>query len=717
MTCKQTLRRRPLAAAVFLFLAAFLMLPGHAGEAADREDPPEDKASPGQSSSAPEEGLIVGDASPTVTSALQGKEGVRIQTLCTHCNSANIQVGGLSQDLVPMSQDGFPVIGGLATSLVLTVLPADTIAEAEVVKGPGEAAEPSQAAGGVIALTGTDPGDLPWLDVNSGSGSFDRQYANLRLAGELTEQVTASVTFGMDKANPIDDDNNGFNDVGRVDREFYDARTTIALGLNHTLNLATDYIGEDNFNARGAFDIFGFLRDGEDQWTREDTLLERRSHRAGWTWTQRNGGTLAVRGLTADREQRVLSQLTAIPDLFGPGSDQLFDRFQIEEENHWVGASYDRPIGFAWRISTGIESSYQRVAANSVNIFTLIGGGTPDEAEEAEDKVELQSAYFDAGWAPSTKFDMLFGVRYDDVELSHDEINLGRVIQNTQEDSQVSPRVTMRWFPSSGWTLRFLAGRTFRPPKPILAEVCCGQSYQDSSSARPETATTVGLETIFQPDPEWRVSAYMARTEFDDHLLRLVAWSQLFIQTYALANVGEAQADTAEIAMRYTPGGAGGRLQLDTSIGWLDFTNTGDRNVPVEVAPPSFATTQTVLVPMDEIPYRPERTGSIAATYRFADKYLVSIGGNYTGEMWIQQFNADGISPNGLEQAFRRTDDFWIGTLSAVIPLNESIEFQINLDNFTDEIQNDLGDPTTDFNWGPLAGRTWSAGLRVHLNR
>ena len=69
-----------------------------------------------------------GQSAATVTEALEGRDGVRIQTLCTHCNSANVQVGGLSEDLVPLSRDGFPIVGGLATTFVLGILPADTIA-------------------------------------------------------------------------------------------------------------------------------------------------------------------------------------------------------------------------------------------------------------------------------------------------------------------------------------------------------------------------------------------------------------------------------------------------------------------------------------------------------------------------------------------------------------------------------------------------------------
>ena len=45
----------------------------------------------------------------TVTGSLQGKDGLRIQTLCTHCNSANIQAGGLSQEFAPVILDEFRV--------------------------------------------------------------------------------------------------------------------------------------------------------------------------------------------------------------------------------------------------------------------------------------------------------------------------------------------------------------------------------------------------------------------------------------------------------------------------------------------------------------------------------------------------------------------------------------------------------------------------------
>ena len=55
------------------------------------------RADTGGASSKPDDKVSIDESESSVTGSLQGKEGVRIQTMCTHCNSANIQVGGLNQ--------------------------------------------------------------------------------------------------------------------------------------------------------------------------------------------------------------------------------------------------------------------------------------------------------------------------------------------------------------------------------------------------------------------------------------------------------------------------------------------------------------------------------------------------------------------------------------------------------------------------------------------
>jgi len=73
----------------------------------------------------------------TVTEAQAASLLASIQTMCTHCNSANIQVGGLSKEYAPITRNDYPVIGGLATSLVMSILPSDTIGDARCSRGRG----------------------------------------------------------------------------------------------------------------------------------------------------------------------------------------------------------------------------------------------------------------------------------------------------------------------------------------------------------------------------------------------------------------------------------------------------------------------------------------------------------------------------------------------------------------------------------------------------
>jgi len=208
------------------------------------------------------------------------------------------------------------------------------------------------------------------------------------------------------------------------------------------------------------------------------------------------------------------------------------------------------------------------------------------------------------------------------------------------------------------------------------------------------------------------ISAYVARTEFEDHILRLVGWSQVFIQTYTLANIPRSVADRAELALRWSPNG---RLRFDASAGWLSFENVGDEEVDVFVTPPSFAAPQRVPIRIGRVPYQPVRSGSLAARIELPRSTFLSLQTSYTGSMAIQQFIR--LPQNSVldTREMRQTPEFWLLSVTAEIPLTQAISLMTAINNLTNEIQNDLPDPTTDYNWGPLAGRSFRVGLRFHL--
>jgi outer membrane receptor protein involved in Fe transport len=633
----------------------------------------------------------------SVTGALQGKEGLRIQTLCTHCNSANIQVGGLSAELVPIWLSGYPVLGGLATSMIFSVLPADTVADAKVAKGPGIPMAPGRAAGGLIRLTESTPRELPHVDFTAEAGSFNRKRGAVRFAGPLSAWASASIIAGRETADAVDDAVSGVNDIGNLDRDFVETRLEFEAGRNHDFDVGFSWIDEDNIDGRGAFDQFLYIPGDASSlsWTREDTLVDRREYRAGWAWKLGRGRSLAVQLLSDNRHQRVISQVTEA-DVGYPPFNELTTRLKIKETNDWGSIRYRHPIGLRGVIAAGIEASDQNIPVESIVLDT-------GEIKPTEDDVEIRSGFVDFDFKLGQRWGLRGGLRYDDAKWGGWGLNFfGDRVVEYRNRSRTSPRATVSFRPSEGWTLKLIAGSSFRVPRPIFAEVCCGQNYERNVDTDTQTGTSVGFEGVFQPSPDLRLSVYAARNEFDDYILRMVGQSMLYVQTYALANIDETRADSLEAALRWRPVP---RLTLDGSIGWLSHHNRGDELVEIRLRgtiPP-----MTVFLPIDRVPYEPMRTASAAATVSLPGEAEVAAQASYTGTMPIQQY-----ADSGLLTDLRETPDFWLVSLSFRVPLVEGLELLGGIDNVTDELQNDLGDQTTDYNWGPLAGRSWRLGLR-----
>ncbi len=637
------------------------------------------------------EGHASSPSAATVTDNLQGKDGVRIQIMCTHCNSSNIQVGGLNQDLVPVFSAGYPLLGGLATSFVFNVLPADNISDTQVTKGPGNAGDPASAAGGTIRLSEVQPSEVPRLDLSLDGGSYGLRSGSVRFAGSISPRLSGYIIAGVTEADPVDDDKDGWNDVGSLDREFGRGGLLFQAGSDHRFDLGGSWIAEDTLEARGAFDVFGYFMSSDSAWTREDTLLERGEIRGGWQWQRSDGQRLEVRLLQAIRHQSVQSQYTAVPEF--ENFSEFAERFRIREQNRWGSIAYNRPIGMSWMLRAGIERNDQLVEAETIELTT------PDDIDYGADFVESWSGHIDLDWTVNSRWSLGYGVRYDDYKWGARERDIERT------EGIAAPRFSMSFLPTPDWTLRFVAGRTTRAPKPIFTEVCCGQSYQRSFTSTPETGETFGFEGTYQPSPELKVSLYAARTDFEDHIIKVVGWSQFYIQTYTLGNVPKARAETLEVAGQWS---ATRKVDLDASIGWLTFVNTGDPNVTVQVTPPSFSNPQAQVIPIHRIPYQPVRTASLGASLALPRRIMVSAGGSYTGSMMIQQYHADPTSSTNLLLAeMRSTDPFWMVNMSFTVPLGRYIDLSGSINNLTDEIQNDLGDPTSDYNRGPLSGRSY----------
>ncbi|MCU0253499.1 MAG: TonB-dependent receptor, partial [Acidobacteria bacterium] len=371
-------------------------------------------------------------------------------------------------------------------------------------------------------------------------------------------------------------------------------------------------------------------------------------------------------------------------------------RYMIDETDWWGKLQWDRPWGLDWSTSFGVDSYYQDVVAND-----LFGTAPP-----AQDQIKMWGGFAQANWTPSgSRWGASLGARYDSDAIY---------------GSAFEPRATLFFYPARGWTLRLLAGRTFRPPTPIFAEVCCGQRYLPNylAGVTGETAWTYGFEGIYQPSPEFKVSLYLAETDFTNYIQRFATYSQVYIQIYANANVPSARSRVAEVVARWSPIPA---LTFDASYGILDFKNTGDEFIDVRYYPFSSNDLKKSQIPIGQIPYKPEDTGSFGVNWTIAPQLSVLLQATYTGNQLIQQYEylepprftvTDLLLPD-----LREVPAFWLLNFSFAAPLSPGFEVLGGIDNINDYVQEDLGDPTRDYNWGPLTGRAYWAGVRIALPR
>ena len=112
------------------------------------------------------------DAAPeNVADALAG-DGVTVQTVCTNCNNADLSLGGLGNDFVPITCDELPVTTGLAQIYLLSVMPATMIDKIAVARARVRRARGSQPVGGGITIERSTPKPGVQVNASADAGAF-----------------------------------------------------------------------------------------------------------------------------------------------------------------------------------------------------------------------------------------------------------------------------------------------------------------------------------------------------------------------------------------------------------------------------------------------------------------------------------------------------------------------------------------------------------------
>ena len=614
----------------------------------------------------------------SVTQAIQGQDGVTVQTMCTNCNEANIELGGLGDEHVNVNIDGFRLFGGLPRIYALAILPSPAISNIDVSSGPGYAEHYYEAIGGTIDLTTHKPVSRPSIQAVLETGSYG--WGKTSLFGDWKLGILSGRIAGTkSQSNAIDANDDGFVETGKVNQ------------WTGSINLQMQFrrLGNFSFGATRIRDeqIDGHGRLEKEQFTgipigylKEDTRVDWLDYRFGYDILLPKGHVIQLRALKYNREQRIKAPTNWS---FEPKEERYF----IEEENTYGDIKWLGPIGSRWILSAGFN--------NEDDVNAVSGVSMPVYLPVLEESVKGWGAFSQASVDILPELVLIFGTRYDSFDIFGEEW---------------SPRSSVIWKPIRSFTITTSFGYGFRPPRPVFSEICCGQSPEKNENVKPERSKSMSIDFTYQPVPAWKFTTYLHRSNFDDYIIKMVAGSVDLHQKLMQGNIEDAtiQGFDTSLSWKWSKG-----LSVSGSFSWVDAHNNNETITLLPNVWAPFEFIWPVTLPLTDIPYIAEKGGQVSLRYAPPNGiYSLSIMAQYTGSMLIQHYFDVPFSvfppvvpPGGLYEDYVSTPDFWIVNLAGSIRIKKHIEWRFGVDNITDYVQKDLGDFTRDYNWGPIRGR------------
>ena len=700
------------------------------------EDPdPEPASSAEAPAPAEEQGKAAAEEPPAETNVLAADSGVSMQTMCTNCNNADLSVGGLGNDHVVVSCDGMPVPSGLAQIYLLSVMPPTMIDRVAVSRGAGRADYEGGAVGGGIEIERREPKESLTINAAADSGDFGWRGNRVELTGKsgLVGGWFAGTTAESDS---IDPDGDGFANLPEFDRTTLEGGLVLEPGRDHKLRLGGALYEEDQLDGpAGAFFGLGFT--GFAGYNRENVDFERTQYDLSWEWSLPGASTLTVSGSTADHSEDI--EETEDPDpnfgfcgnLLTGGIGRFCPTYFIDDTHDHAEVSWSRPIGTQATIRAGAslaDSDYDVIDVR-YNAFQKFLGGSPDFPVDfvLEEDVQEDGYWVEGQTAIGSRLDLVAGVRYvnfdyedneDEVVAFQDDRAVWLGIPLPEGDRYL-PRAALTWKPFDTTSLRFTAGTGFRAPTPAFSEVCCGRRYRGNRGIEIEKSESYGIEATYQPAPGIKVGGSAFLTTFDDLIVNMVTMSFFGQHTYQNANVKDARQSSLGVDARFD-----GPRWLTTrfSYTWLDFENRTDGDAINPLIDFNNVPRDDKVFHYDDIPYTTDAHAAASLDFRLPLDFGLLVGAAYSGHTHIQTFDAEGpgdtvIVGSDVGEELFETDDFWLVSVNLRKAFASGLDLVAGVDNVFDEVQDDLGDPHFDYNWGSLRGRYVYGGLTYRYSK
>ncbi len=663
------------------------------------------------------------EATVGLADALAGTSGVRVATMCTNCNVANVTMLGQADERVQVWQDGLPVQGGLGAIYLLSVVPSQDIASTDIIRGAGTVLSGPEASAGAVLLRTRAPEKRPYLFLSLDGGSLRWASQKLVASGRTGPVggvlVVTHARSDASDANPegtiVPPDGMVFLhptllkdnfDLGAFERTTIGGTLTYAVTKRSSLRLDAVNYAESQRGNKGGFSFVHFEDGVRTGFLKEDIDILRREIGLAWDYAFADRSRILVRGRYSRRDQDTSDD--------NPGDPKPYMR--IAEFVRLFDARYESTFFGRHRLTAGVDAKRVEVRGETSKTSVLFPKG-----QRLDDFVRQKGAFAEVELSLPLRFDLTLGVRRDGFDWTPHLPPLSqrfwRLIPEwagipARSHWRTSPRARLAWKATPELSLSLSAGEAAVAPAPGFERVCCGAMVFSNAFSDLETSRNYLLDADYVPWRWWKIRASIFRSDFDGYLQKMVVQvNDSFIPSFERVNYSDFSLEGADLSMemRFLEN----RLSYGFEATHLRKWSSGP--ITTRIVPTELSSVKIVL-PDEMIPFLPKDQG--AGFVKWDDEQRgvhASIQAQYTGTMYVQRLINRGTFPRGFVPPFVKTPKFWVFNLRGECRIDRGLSAFVGVDNLTSAHQANLDDPHFEYNWGPLRNRYIYAGLSFEM--
>lgn len=191
--------------------------------------------------------------------------GVRPQTNCNVCNTADIHINGMEGPYTMILIDGMPIVSALSTVYGLNGIPNSLVERIEVVKGPGSSLYGSEAMGGIINVITKNPSKAASISADIFATTWKEYNIDVSTKFKIHKATSLLGVNYFNYQNRVDKNQDGFTDVTLQNRVSVFNKWSIDRKQNRIATIAVRYVYEDRWGGqmnwskkwRGSDTIYG----------------------------------------------------------------------------------------------------------------------------------------------------------------------------------------------------------------------------------------------------------------------------------------------------------------------------------------------------------------------------------------------------------------------------------------------------------------------------